>query len=172
MLAAMLLTVEGFHVSVLGRREPGDFQRSFIESFGARYLNMSLDEDKKAAGSEGGFFLIFEAAGLSELTFQLPQLLSRNGILILTGVPRGPQEICFDGNAFMAGLVRFNQTVTGTVNASRENFESALRYLRQFKESFPDTISKLITGRYNLDNWPDAFGKKNSDEIKAVIEFK
>ena len=172
MLTAMLLTVEGFHVSVLGRREPGDSQRNFIESFGARYLNMSLDEDKKAADSEGGFFLILEAVGLSDLTFRLPQLLSRNGILILTGVPRGPQEICLDGNTFMAGLVRYNQTVTGTVNASRENFQTALQYLQQFKELFPDKADKLITGRYNLNNWQDAFSQKNPDEIKAVIEFE
>jgi len=172
MLAALLLVTEGFDVSVLGRRKPGDFQRTFAESFGARYLDMTKDEDRSFAEKEGGFLLIIEAAGISELTFRLPALLSRNGILVLTGVPRGPQEICLDGNTLMAGLVRFNQTITGTVNASRENFEMGLRYLRAFKDKSPETTAGIITGRYTLDNWNDAFGDKNRDEIKAVIEFE
>jgi len=172
MLAAMLLLTEGFEVSVLGRRPPGDFQRSFAESLGARYLDITADEDRLFAGKEGGFFLIIEAAGIAELMFRLPALLSRNGILVLTGVPRGPQEICLDGNTLMAGLVRFNQTMTGTVNASRENFEMGLRYLRAFKERFPGAARGIITGRYTLDNYKEAFDSKSSDEIKAVIEFE
>ena len=91
---------------------------------------------------------------------------------MLTGVPRGPQEICLDGNTLMASLVRFNQTMTGTVNASRENFEMGLRYLRTFKEKCPRTVSHIITGRFALDNWQDAFSDKRRDEIKAVIEFE
>lgn len=171
MLAAMMLAVEGYNVSVLGRRPAGDFQRTFIESFGARYLDVTQDEDRTVAEAEGGFFLIIEATGLAELTFRLPRLLSRNGILVLTGVPRGPNEICLDGNTLMAGLVRFNQTMTGTVNASPHDFETGLRYLRVFKETFPASAAGVITGRYTLDNWQAAFAQKRRDEIKAVIEF-
>jgi len=171
-LAAMLLIIEGYDVSMLGRRQEGDLQREFIRSFGARYLDGSKDEDRKVADEEGGFFLIIEATGLAELTFRLPAILGRNGILILTGVPRGPQAICFDGNSFMANLVRYNQTITGTVNASRENFETGLDYLRMFKEKFPEASPGIITGRYTLDNWREAFGKKATNEIKAVIEFE
>lgn len=172
MLAALLLTAEGYDVSVLGRREPGDYQRSFVESFGAKYLNVTADEDKKYAAETGGFLMIIEAAGLSELAFRLPELLCRNGILILTGVPRGPQEICLDGNTFMASLVRFNQTVTGTVNASRANFEMGLKYLALIKDRFPKAASEIITGRYPLADWKQAFGSKSRNEIKATIEFE
>ena len=171
-LAALLLLVEGYDVSVVGRRKAKDPQRTFIESFGARYLDLTADEDRTFAKDQGGFFLIIEATGLAELTFRLPELLTRNGILVLTGVPRGPQEISFDGNGFMASLVRFNQTVTGTVNASRENFEMGLTYLRAFKEKLPAAITRVITGRYSLANWRDAFGQKDPNEIKAVIEFE
>ncbi len=171
MLAALMLKAEGYAVSVLGRRRRGDSQREFIESFGARYLDLSADEDRKFAQESGGFLLIIEATGQADLTFRLPELLSRNGILVLTGVPRGPQEICLDGNTLMASLVRFNQTITGTVNASRQDFEAAVKYLQIFKEKYPRAASGIITGRYNLDNWPDAFGRKDPNEIKAVIEF-
>ena len=171
MLGAMMLMAEGFDVSVLGRRGPGDAQRSFVESFGARYLDVSADEDRKYAQSVDGFFLIIEAAGLAELTFRLPELLCRNGILVLTGVPRGPGDITIDGNTLMASVVRYNQTITGTVNASRANFEMGLQYLRAFKERFPEQAAGIITGRYTLANWREAFGKKDANEIKAVIEF-
>lgn len=171
MLAGMLLALEGYDVSVLGRRPRGDFQRNFIESFGGRYLDVTADEDRKFAEENDGFFLIIEATGLAELTFRLPELLSRNGILILTGVPRGSQQICFDGNNFMANLVRFNRTVAGTVNASRENFAMGLRYLAAFKENFSQAAAGIITGRYRLEDWRVPFEKKNPQEIKAVIEF-
>jgi len=170
-LSALLLMVENYDVSVLGRRQEGDFQREFIESFGAKYLDITKDEDRKYVEEHDRFFLIVEAAGRAELVFRLPELLGRNGILVLTGVPRGPKEICFDGNGFMANLVRYNQTVTGTVNASRENFEVGLDYLAAFKSKFPKAAGNIITGRYTLDNWQEAFEKKN-DEIKAVIEFE
>ncbi|MFH0911789.1 MAG: glucose 1-dehydrogenase [Planctomycetota bacterium] len=171
-LAALLLLVEGFDVSVLGRRETGDPQRAFLESFGIRYLNAARDEDRTVVEKEGGVFLIIEATGLAELTFRLPALLGRNGILVLTGVPRGPQEIRLDGNRLMASLVRYNQTITGTVNASRDNFEMALRYLEAFKNQDPRIASRILTGRYTLSNWRDAFAPKSKDEIKAVIEFE
>lgn len=172
MLAMLLLTVEGFDVAVLGRRKPGDSQRTFIESLGSRYLDISENEDRKFVEEEGGFFLIIEATGLAELTFRLPALLGRNGILVLTGVPRGPQEICLDGNTLMASMVRFNQTITGTVNASRGDFEMGLSYLRAFNDKFPEAAARIITGRYTLDNWQAAFGPKGRDEIKAVVEFE
>jgi len=171
-LAALLLVVEGYDVSVLGRRKAGDWQREFIGSFGARYLDITEDEDRKFADEEGRFFLMIEATGRAELTFRLPELLGRNGILVLTGVPRGPEEICFDGNTFMANLVRYNQSISGTVNASRENFTTGLRYLRTFKERYPKTAADIITGRYTLDNWRKAFEEKSPNEIKAVIEFE
>lgn len=171
MLAAMLLVQEGFAVSVLGRRPGGDSQRTFVESFGASYLDMSKNEGREFAAKEGGFFLIIEATGLAEITFGLPELLCRNGILVLTGVPRGPAEICFDGNTFMANVVRFNQTITGTVNASRDNFVDGLKYLARFRESFAAEATGIITGRYALADWESAFGEKGRNEIKAVIEF-
>jgi len=172
MLAMMLLNNEGHDVSVLGRRPSGDFQRTFVEACGGRYLDITQGEERVYAKKIDGFLVIIEATGLAELTFRLPAMLSRNGILVLTGVPRGPQEISLDGNTLMASLVRFNQTITGTVNASRENFEMGLRYLHTFKDKCPKTISTIITGRYSLDNWREAFGDKRRDEIKAVIEFE
>lgn len=172
-LGAMMLQVEGFDVCVMGRRNAGDFQRDFIESFGAKYLNSENDEDILFAKENNGFLLVLEATGISEITFKrLPGMLSRNGILLLTGVPRGPGEVCTDGNTLMANLVRFNQTITGTVNASKDCFEEAIRFLTLFKEQITDAASSIITGRYTLENWEDAFTKKKNDEIKAVIEFE
>ena len=171
-LIAMMLMVEGYDVSVLGRRKSGDFQRTFIESLGAKYLDITTHKDWSFSDDDAKYFLIVEAVGRSELMFNLPELLGRNGILVLTGVPRGPHEICFDGNTFMASLVRYNQTVTGTVNASRDNFKTGLEYLRVFKEKYPEAASGIITGRYTLNNWQEAFGEKSPNEIKAVIEFE
>ncbi len=170
-LAAMMLQSEGYNVYVLGRRQQGDCQRDFVESLGITYLDITNDADYKFAEKNNGFLLIIEATGQAELTFRLPHLLSRNGILVLTGVPRGAGEICLDGNTLMASLVRFNQTITGTVNAARDDFETAVRYLQIFKDKYNRKAADIITGHYNLQKWQEAFGPKKPNEIKAVIDF-
>ncbi len=169
MLGLMLFIDTGFDVWVLGRRPPGDTQVVMIESVGAHYVR--TEEVEAEVRRNGGFFIIFEATGLSEVTFQLANYLSRNGVLLLTGVPRGPKEIQIDGNTLMASLVRFNQAIIGSVNACASCFGDALGALGRFKREHPDFMQRLFTSRYPLAEWQGAFTGKGHDDIKVTIEF-
>ena len=169
MLGLLLFLEMGFEVWVLGRRPPGDPQVQMIESVGARYARTEEVEDE--VRRTGGFFIIFEATGLSEVTFQLATYLSRNGVLLLTGVPRGPKPIQIDGNTLMASLVRFNQGIIGSVNACAGCFQSALASLGRFKREHPEFMRRMFTSRYTLADWPEAFSGKGRDDIKVTVEF-
>lgn len=171
MLAMLLFHSMGFEVYVAGRRPEGDFQRSLIESAGITYLRTDTGEIDQFVEKHGGFLIIEEATGLSELTFDLARYLGRNGALILTGVPRHSKRIEIDGNEWMARVVRTNQIVIGSVNQCHGCFERALLALRRFKELYPQVMDKIITSRLKPEDYEQAFAGKAKDEIKVVFEF-
>ena len=171
-LATLLLLEQGFDVCVLGRRPKGDFQRTLIEQLGVSYLDATTSQPTDLVEREGGFLLILEATGLSEITFQLANYLGRNGTMVLTGVPRGPKTVQIDGNTLMANIVRTNQAIVGSVNACTGCFTKALEYLGIFKKKYPDLMSSIITARYKPEQFETPFAGKNRDDIKVVIDFR
>ena len=172
MLGTLLLLERGFDVYVLGRRPKGDFQRTLIEQLGVSYLDATTSQPTDLVQREGGFLLILEATGLSEITFQLANYLARNGTMVLTGVPRGPKTVQIDGNTLMANIVRTNQAIVGSVNACRDCFTQALEYLAVFKEKHPQLMSRIITARYKPEQFKSPFARKDRDDIKVVIDFR
>ena len=120
---------------------------------------------------DSGLDLIFEATGLSELTLRLAGYLGRNGVLVVTGVPRGPKEVRIDANSLMAQLVRTNQAIVGSVNACPGCFRRALAHLAEFKSRHPAVMPQIITSRFPPEHYQPAFAGKSRDEIKVVIEF-
>ncbi len=171
-LGTLLLLEKDFEVFVLGRRKSGDFQRSLIEQLGVTYLDATTDQPTDLVAREGGFLLILEATGLSEITFQLANYLGRNGTMVLTGVPRGPKTFQIDGNTLMANIVRTNQAIVGSVNACAGCFSKALEYLAVFRQKYPQMMSKIITARYEPEQFEKPFAQKARDDIKVVIDFR
>ncbi len=133
---------------------------------------LTPDQTAELVGREGGFLLILEATGLSEITFQLANYLGRNGTMILTGVPRGPKTFQIDGNTLMANIVRTNQAIVGSVNACAGCFSKALEHLTTFKQKYPQVMSKIITARYKPEQFEKPFTQKDRDGIKVVIDFR
>jgi hypothetical protein len=63
-----------------------------------------------------------------------------------------------------------NQVLLGTVNAGRDAFEAAIRDIGIFMERWPDTVRKLITGRFAPEDHEELlFGRRGG--IKNVISF-
>ncbi len=172
MLGMLLLLEKGFQVYVLGRRKSGDFQRSLIEQLGVTYIDATSEQAEELVAREGGFLLILEATGLSEITFQLANYLGRNATMVLTGVPRGPKTFEIDGNTLMANIVRNNQAIVGSVNACAGCFTKALEYLAVFSQKYPQMINKMITARYKPQQFEKPFAQKGKDDIKVVIDFR
>ena len=171
-LGTLLLLEQGFDVCVLGRRPKGDFQRGLIEQLDVTYLDATTSQPQEFVDSQGGFILILEATGLSEITFQLANYLGRNGTMVLTGVPRGPKTFDIDGNTLMANIVRTNQAIVGSVNACTGCFHKALEYLGIFKQKYPDLMSQIITARYKPEEFEKPFAGKDRNDIKVVIDFR
>ncbi|MCK4851260.1 MAG: glucose dehydrogenase, partial [Phycisphaerae bacterium] len=58
------------------------------------------------------------------------------------------------------------------VNACAGCFSKALEYLAVFRQKYPQMMSKIITARYEPEQFEKPFAQKDPDDIKVVIDFR
>ena len=92
-------------------------------------------------------------------------VLGRNGILILTGVPgaHGPQAI--DIGSLITNMMLKNQCLLATVNAGSDAFDRAIADLTEFCGRWPDAVRGLITGRFRIEQLSCRFAMRRELKI-------
>jgi glucose 1-dehydrogenase len=167
LLGCMLLRLRGCGVTVYSRGPSGSHRPVLVESLGATYLSSSEVPPAEVAKRMDGIDLIYEGAGASQLAFDALEQLGANGVFVFTGVPGRKHRIEISGDAIMRNLVLRNQTVLGTVNAGRVDFESAVADLGRIRKAWPGALEALITGRYPMEQFCERAGSGHG--IKDVI---
>ncbi|MGH7581126.1 MAG: glucose 1-dehydrogenase [Gemmatimonadales bacterium] len=170
LLGCMLLRLRGLRVTVYSRGRSGQPRAVLVESLGGTYLSSSEVPTSELASRPGGVDLIYEAAGASQLAFDSLEQLGPNGVFVFTGVPGRKHRIQVSGDAIMRNLVLWNQTVLGTVNAGRVDFESAARDLGRIRQAWPGSLEALITGRYPMEQFCRRAGGDGIKDVIAVSE--
>jgi len=169
-LSTGVLRLNGVHTYV-AEIVPEDTPKvQLAKELGAHYINVKGRHANDVIRETGHLDVIIEASGASELALNLAVGLARNGICVLTGIPRGEREVCLDGNLMARLLVKENQVVMGSVNSSRQHFALALDDLRSLRENFGPTMQKVISHRYPLADFKKAFERREPGEIKSVFE--
>jgi len=169
-LSAGVLRLNGVHTYVAEIVPEETPKIQLVKELGVHYINVKNRTAADVVEETGNLDIIIEASGASELALNLATGLARNGICVLTGIPRGEREVCLDGNLMARLLVRENQIVMGSVNSSRQHFALALNDLRALRENFGPTMQKVISHRYPLADFKRAFEHKEPGEIKSVFE--
>jgi glucose 1-dehydrogenase len=170
LLGGMLLMLRGFSVTVYSRGPSGSPKAALAEKLGAAYLSSSEVPAAEVAKRMGPIDLIYEGAGASQLAFEALEQLGPNGVFIFTGVPGRKHRIEIPGDAIMRNLVLRNQTVLGTVNAGRVDFESAVADLSRIRKTWPGALEALITGRYPMERFCERAGGHGIKDVIAVAE--
>jgi threonine dehydrogenase-like Zn-dependent dehydrogenase len=167
LLGCMLLRLRGANVTVYSRGAANEPRALLVGRIGGRYLSASEVPASVLAERLGAIDLVYEAAGASQLAFDALEQLGPNGVFVFTGVPGRKHRIQVAGDAVMRNLVLRNQTVLGTVNAARVDFESAAGDLDRIRTTWPGALEALITRRYPMAQ----FCERASDGrgIKDVI---
>jgi hypothetical protein len=98
------------------------------------------------------------------------KLLGPNSIFVMTGVPSLKAPIEVDADLLMRNIVLKNQLVFGTVNASAEDFDAAIRDINVFHQRWPGALRALITNRSAPQEAPGVL-LGNIGGIKNVITF-
>lgn len=170
LLGAMALFNSGFETTVYSRGAAPNPKAALVEAIGARYLDADTVPVNELPRLVGNIDLIYEAAGASKVAFEAMSVLGTNGIFTFTGVPGRKAPIQVDTDLIMRNLVLKNQVVLGTVNASRETFETAIEDLGTFYKRWPQAVRSLITGRFPLSAHRELL-LGPSTGIKNVLTF-
>jgi glucose 1-dehydrogenase len=166
----MVLMAAGCDTSVYALPPAPNPSSDIVEAIGGKYYSHGKMPEETQKALFGHIHLIYEATGVSRLAFEVWKLLGPNSVFIFTGVPslKGPIEV--DADLLMRNIVLKNQVVFGTVNASAENFDEAIKDIGVFYQRWPQALSALITSRSSPEGAPGLLLGKIGG-IKNVITF-
>jgi threonine dehydrogenase-like Zn-dependent dehydrogenase len=158
LLASLALRLRGLEVTTFGRTPQPYLNSDLLAAIGARYVNTAEQPILSAADAFGPFDLIFEGTGSSAVVFDSMQALARNGVLVLSSITGGNHRLEVPADRINLDFVLGNRVMVGTVNASRENFESGVRDMSQAEAEYPGWLRRLLTHPVRgLENYRQLF---------------
>ena len=170
LLAALALRAKGLDVVVAARSEPSTTNSQLAEAAGVKYVSLkqtSEDDLPKALG--GRVDIVFEATGFSPLAFKAMELITTNGVVIMSSVTGGGKSIQFPSDKVNQRMVLGNMLAFGTVNANRRYFEMGVQDFQTFEEKFPGLLPRFITKRVPLEEF-DYHLLSEREGVKTTIE--
>ncbi len=158
LLAALVLRLRGLDVTTFGRTAKPYLNADLLEAIGARYVNTAERPIADASDEFGPFDLIFEGTGSSAVVFESILLLAKNGVLVLTSITGGNHTLEIPADRINLEFVLGNKVMVGSVNASRENFETGVRDMSQAEAEYPGWLRLLLTHPVRgLDGYRELF---------------
>ncbi|HEX8949630.1 MAG TPA: glucose 1-dehydrogenase [Dissulfurispiraceae bacterium] len=171
LLAAMALRLRGSEVYGLDIVDSKSARPEWLAAIGGHYIDGRDVRPDKVDEKVGKMDLIFEAAGIAALEFNLLDALATNGVYVLTGIPGGNRPLQVPGDQLIRNLVLQNQVMLGSVNASQGHFQMAVDDLMKARLLWGERVDRLITNRFHYTDFPDALLKHHADEIKVVLQW-
>jgi len=157
LLASLVLRLRGLQVTTFGRTMRPYANATLLDQIGARYVSTVEQSITDTAGN-AGFDLIFEGSGSSSVVFESMPALAKNGVLVLTSITGGHRTLEIPADRINLEFVLGNKVMVGSVNASRENFESGVRDMSQAEAEYPGWLRQLLTHPVRgLENFAELF---------------
>jgi threonine dehydrogenase-like Zn-dependent dehydrogenase len=173
LLATLILRLRGLDVTTFGRTPPPYLNADLVEAIGAHYVNTSERSIRDVARASGDFDIVFEGTGSSAVVFEAMQVIARNGVLVLTSITGGNRDLTVPADRINLEFVLGNKVMVGSVNASRESFESGVKDMAQAELEYPGWLKRLLTHPVRgLDRYEELFAKLQSPNgaIKIYCE--
>jgi glucose 1-dehydrogenase len=158
LLASLVLRLRGLDVTAFGRTPLPYLNADLLKEIGAAYVNTAERSIASVAETDGLFDLVFEGTGSSAVVFESMQVLSKNGALVLSSITGGNTALQVPADKINLDFVLGNKVMVGTVNASRENFETGVRDMAHAESEYPGWLRRLLTHPvHGLDNFRELF---------------
>jgi len=158
LLATLVLRLRGVDVTTFGRTPRPYLNADLLQAIGTRYVNTAERSIRDAAAEFGPFDLIFEGTGSSAVVFESMQVVARDGVLVLTSITGGNHTLEVPADRINLEFVLGNKVMVGSVNASRENFESGVKDMSQAEAEYPGWLARLLTDPVRgLDRYAELF---------------
>jgi threonine dehydrogenase-like Zn-dependent dehydrogenase len=170
LLGAMALRARDFETIVYAREKEPNPKAAVALQIGAKYVSSEDVPPDRIAAQFGAIDVVYEAAGASQVAFEVMQAMGANSVFVFTGVPGRKAAVPIDTDLLMRNLVLKNQIVYGTVNAGRDAFEAAVVDVGEFLKRWPDALLGLISGRHPVGKARELLLGRTGG-IKHVLAF-
>ena len=173
LLAALVLRLRGLQVTAFGRTRRPYLNAGLLQEIGADYVSTTERSIQQEAQASGAFDLVFEGTGSSAVVFEAMQVVGKNGVLVLSSITGGSRALEVPADKINLEFVLGNKVMVGTVNASRENFESGVRDMAHAESEYPGWLKKLLTHPvHGLENYGQLFAQLQNPDgaIKIYCE--
>jgi threonine dehydrogenase-like Zn-dependent dehydrogenase len=174
LLSALLLRLRGMEVTVLARTRPPFLNSRLLEEIGVHYVSSQDKSLKDASAQHGPFDFILEGTGFSPLVFEAMDVLAKNGVLAMVSITGGDRKIEIPADHINQGFVLGNKVAFGSVNASRQDFETGVKDLSTAELQYPGWLSKLLTHPVSgLENYQKLMKTltESKDAIKVFCDI-
>jgi threonine dehydrogenase-like Zn-dependent dehydrogenase len=175
LLATALLRLREVNTYVDDILPEDSVKAHLVKHMGATYIdarNKTPKELVELCTLGGNLNIVFEASGVADTALELINYLSRSSIYVMTGIPRKGSIMQVDAAQIVRQMVRNNQVVVGSVNSNRSHFEMALGDIGEINSRFNGMLTEMITHRYRLEDFQQAFITQDPKHIKTVIEVE
>jgi glucose 1-dehydrogenase len=160
LLASLVLRLRGLQVTTFGRTNRPYLNADLLDRIGARYVATTERSIKDVAAESEGYDLILEGTGSSAIVFESMQVLAKNGVLVLTSITGGTRTLEVPADRINLEFVLGNKVMVGSVNASRENFETGVRDMSQAEAEYPGWLRQLLTDPVGgLERYAELFAR-------------
>ncbi len=169
MLGTYLLRLRGYEVWTAGRSLATGQRARLVAASGASYLCAIETSPAEAAADLGGFDVVLEATGDAQVMIETVSLLGRNGVACLLGIDGRPRDVTVDGRVLGVDAILQNRALFGSVNAHRQDWETAVHALDEARRRWPDAVESFIGLTVGVDAFAEAFAHRG---VKATLTFE
>jgi glucose 1-dehydrogenase len=169
MLGTYLLRLRGYDVWTAGRSPATEQRARLAAACGAAYFSVAETSAADVAADVGGFDIVLEATGDAQVMIDTMALLGRNGVACLLGIDGRPREVRIDGRILGVDAILQNRALFGSVNAHREDWETAVRALDEARRTWPDAVESFVGLTVGVDAFAEAFAYRG---VKATLTFE
>lgn len=106
--------------------------------------------------------------GVAAVVADVVTRTARSGVVCLAGLSAAGQSIPLDLAKANRRMVLENDAVFGSVNANRSHYKAAAAAIAAADAGW---LSRLLTRRVPLADWPEAFERRDGD-VKVAIDFE
>jgi glucose 1-dehydrogenase len=145
LLASLVLRLRGLDVTTFGRTPRPYLNADLLDAIGARYVDTTETSITATAAGTGGYDIVFEGTGSSAVVFESMRAVAKNGVLVLSSITGGGRVLEVPADRINLEFVLGNKVMVGTVNASRENFESGVRDMAHAESEYAGWLKRLLT---------------------------
>jgi len=159
-LGALACHLRGLETVCIARTPAPNVKATQVEQLGVPYENTTESSLAEICEKHGPFDMVLEASGNAGVAFGCMEILAKNGVLILSSITGGSNEVTIPGDKVNLDFVLNNKVMFGTVNAHRGYFESAMRTFALAEAQFPGWLAQMLTHPVDgLDNYRELMDK-------------